>query len=224
MPVNRNLATASHPALEQFLARVAALTSERRVRPVVTPSGKRARGLFPSIKSPGRARYESLLEHDVLRVLEVCRKIRVIRTHPAVLALPGARLMHYTPDVQIERADGGALVETKATFFLSNEVARTRLGEVNRRLREHGVQFLVFIESDVQRPGFQDELKALLRLRPVVGRYRPRIDTSAWHPLLRPSTDADAERRWRAAQLECDALLERVMRRDPDEFINSFSR
>jgi hypothetical protein len=31
----------------------------------------------------------------------------------------------------------------------------------------------------------------------------------------------ELERRWRAAQQECDALLQRVMRRDPDDLIAS---
>ena len=72
--------------------------------------------------------------------------------------------------------------------------------------------------------GLQDELEQLLRLRPIVGCYRPHIDTSLWNPLKPAVVDFELERRWRAAQRECDALLARVMRRDPDDLIAAACR
>lgn len=213
-----------HPAtfdtrLQNFLNRVARLASNRKVRPVVTPSGKRARGLFPSIKSMGRARYESLLEQDVLRVLEVCATVRRLSTHPIVLALPGAQVMHYTPDVQIEWETDGALVETKASYFITKADSRRQLQEIVRRLAKEGLRLVLITEDDVRRIGFQDELKELLRIRPRVGRYRPSVDPTVWDPLRPSAVDPDLERRWRSAQQECDQLLLRVMRRDPDDLI-----
>jgi hypothetical protein len=210
--------------LESFFALVAGLTSKRKVRPVVTPSGKRARGNFPSIKTPLRARYESLLEQDVLRVAEVSSLVRVIRTHPAVLALPGDKPMHYTPDAQFEWPSGGALVETKATFFLAQQPSRDRLREVLKRLAANGLPLVLIVEHDVRKAGFQDEIKELLRLRPRIGRYRPSVDPTRWDPLGQAGTNEALERRWQDAQRECDALLERVMRRDPDDLITSATR
>ena len=212
------------PSLDDFLARIARLTSKRKVRPVVTPSGKRARGNFPSNKAPNRARFESLLEQDVLRPLEVSTRVRVLRTHPVVLALPGDPIVHYTPDVQVEGDEEGFLVETKATFFLTKTASRERLQECVRRLRLHGITLVVIVESDVRGHGFQEELKDLLRRRPLVGRYRPNIDTNLWNPLKPAIGDFELERRWRAAQRECDALLDRVMRRDPDDLIAAVCR
>ena len=205
--------------LDNFLARVARLTSKRKPRPVVTPSGKRARGNFPSIKAPARSRYESLVELDVLRVVEVSSKVRVLRTHPAVLALPGDQLVHYTPDAQLEWPTGGMLLETKASYFLTLEPSRLRLQEVVTRLAVQELHLLLIVEGDVRRVGLQDELKELLRLRPRVGRYRPSIDSTRWDPLGRSVADFQLERRWRAAQQECDELLRRVMRRDPGELM-----
>ena len=210
--------------LQRILTTIAELNSGRKVRPVVTPSGKRARGAFPSIKAPERARYESLLEQAVLRALEVSPRVRVVRTHPCVLALPGEPLIHYTPDVQVEGLDEAFLVETKATFFLKEPRARRRFREIVRRLGAHRVLLVLITEFDIH-DSLQEELKELLRLRPVVGRYRPRVDTSAWNPLQRPvAADLDLERRWREAKKECDALLERVMRRDPDELLGAVVR
>lgn len=221
MPTVPHRVTSAEDSLETFLKKVARLTSTRKVRPVITPSGKRARGNMPSIKAPGRARYESLLELDVLRVAEVSSKIRVLRTHPFVLALPGDRPMHYTPDAQFEWGTGGALLETKAAFFLTRESSRKRLQQVVLRLRNAGLGLLLVVEADVRPPGLQDELKELLRLRPSIGRRRRNIDVTRWDPLGRTVAHFELERRWRAAQQECDALLQRVMRRDPDDLIAS---
>ena len=221
MSVLSHLQVHSDRGLQQFLNRVAQIASNRKVRPVITPSGKRARGHFPSIKSAGRVRYESLLEQDVLRVLEVCATVRRLSTHPVVLALPGEKVVHYTPDVQIEWETGGALVETKASYFITKAESRRRLQEVVKRLAKQGLRLVLIIEQDVSRTGFQDELKELLRIRPRVGRYRPSIDAAAWDPLSPSAVDPDLERRWRSAQQECDQLLLRVMRRDPDDLISA---
>lgn len=152
--------------LENFLARIARLTSPRKPRPVVTPSGKRARGNHPSIKAPARSRYESGLELDVLRVAEVSSLVRVIRTHPVVLALPGEKLIHYTPDALFEWQTGGMLLETKASYFLTLERSRSRLLKIVARLATHGLHLVLIVEDDVHKPGFQDELEELLRQRP----------------------------------------------------------
>lgn len=205
--------------LENFLARVAGLTSKRKPRPVVTPSGNRARGNHPSLKAPTHARYESLVEFDVLRVAEVSSLVQVIRTHPVVLALPGAKVMHYTPDAQFEWRAGGQLVESKGSFLLRQEPSRSRLEEVVRRLAHNSLHLALIVEQDVRPAGLQDELKELLRMRPRVGRYRRSIDPTQWDPLGRSVVDFQLERRWRAAQQECDELLRRVIRRDPGELI-----
>lgn len=219
MPTNSHHTRLPQDGLEDFLARVSRLNSKRKPRPVVTPSGKRARGNFPSIKAPAYLRYESLLELDVLRVLEVSSKVRVLRTHPVVLALPGDPVMHYTPDVQLEWPSGGAIVETKAEYFLTLEAPRRRLKEIAARLAQHELHLVVIVGADVRAGGLQEELKDLLRLRPRVGRYRPGLDKARWDPLGTSTVDIHLEKRWRAAQNECNELLERVMRRDPGELI-----
>lgn len=221
MPVVSQQPNTVEPGLQEFLKRVARLHSNRPVRPVVTPSGKRARGHFPSLKARGHARFESLLEQDVLRVFEVSSTVVRFQTHPVVLALPGVPVKHYTPDVQIEELSGGALVETKATYFISKPESRRQLQEVVKRLAEQDLRLVLIDERDVRPAGLQDELKELLRLRPCVGHNRPSIDPTTWDPLGRSALDPVLERRWRAAQQECDQLLQRVMRRDPDELIAS---
>lgn len=206
--------------LEEFQARLAPLMTKRTVRRVITRSGALCRGRFPSIKVPHGARYESLLERDAWRIFEVAPSVRLVRTHPYVLALPGASALHYTPDACIEGQDTAALVETKARFFMRLPEHKQRLKEVIHRLKRHGLTLIVMDESDIRPDGLQQELEELLRLRPLVGRYRNTIDAAAWDPVGGASPGDAIERRWRDAKKVCDDLLQRVMRRDPDEFID----
>jgi len=69
----------------------------------------------------------------------------------------------------------------------------------------------------------QDELNELLRLRPRPGRYDPDQDPTAWGGLGRDVADAELLTRWHSAQQTCDALLKRVMRRDPDSLLGTIS-
>ncbi|WP_431100835.1 hypothetical protein [Roseateles noduli] len=224
MPSIRQIWPDSLPTAEAVELLIAALKSPRKVRPVVTPSGHRARGKFPSFK--GReTRFESLVEEDALRVLEVATTVLAIQTHPWVLSLTDVdgRGFYYTPDAFIVRSGDAMLVEFKGDWLLRLEDAKSTLLKTFRALESHGVPIALLTESDVRAAGLQDELKELLRLRPVGGRTRVGIDTSLWDVLGRTSPSGELMRRWRDAQRECDALLERVMRRGPDEAVESIA-
>lgn len=76
--------------VEEFLANIEKYKSSRKVRPVVTRSGHRATGLFPSIKAPVRScKYESLVERDFQRILEVSGMVKGVASHPYLLSAPG---------------------------------------------------------------------------------------------------------------------------------------
>lgn len=201
------------------------LISDRKPRRVVTPSGHRARGHFPSLKSR-ETLFESLVEEDALRVLEVAPSVLTVRTHPFVLRLkhPSPERtspLHYTPDSLVVLTDTSLVVEVKGDWLLKLPEARERLRQTLRALRIHDVPFALLTESDVRPAGLQLELKKLLRERPVGARIRSKVDATAWDPTGAVQPSGDMLRRWRAAQQECDALLDRVMRRDPDELIET---
>lgn len=198
--------------------------SNRKPRPVVTPTGYRARGNVPSFKTPmrigERSRFESLVEDDVCRVLEVASSVVHYVTHPYVveLALGGGR-QDYTPDAEVTMVETLALAEVKGDYWLTVESARKTLVKNARRLKQLGIPFLLLLESDVRADGLQDKLKLLLRERPVCNPRRRDLDPTQWDPSGRVQPNGDQLRRWREAQKECDALLDRVMRRDPDEVL-----
>jgi len=212
------------PTAEAVEQLIADLKSNRKVRPVVTPSGHRARGKFPSIKGK-ETRFESLVEEDALRVLEVAASVLTIQTHPWVLALcdVNGERFHYTPDSFVTRPDSAFLVEAKGDWLLKRPSSIDSLLRTFTALDAHGVPIALLTESDVRAPGLQDELKELLRLRPVGGRLRAGVAASLWDPVGGANPTAELLRRWRDAQRECDALLERVMRRGPDEAVAAFA-
>ncbi len=225
MPSIRQRWPSSLPTVEAVEQLIAALKSSRQVRPVVTPSGHRARGKFPSNK--GRdTRYESLIENDALRILEVAASVLGIQTHPWVLALtaPSGKVFHYTPDAFITRHGDALLAEVKGDWLLKLKVPVDAMLRAFAALDEQGVPMVLLTESDVRPPGLQEELKDLLRLRPVSGRNRSGRDASCWDILGTSSPTTSLLRRWCDAQRECDALLERVMRRGPDEAVEAFAK
>lgn len=215
------------PTTDEIEERIRKVTSDRKVRPVVTRTGQRARGLFPSIKSR-ETRYESLVEEDALRIFEVATAVRTIHSHPFVLKLADneggdGRLFHYTPDVFVTFSRTAALAEVKGDWLLKLSAQRTTLARNLLALRKHGIPMMLLAESELHPAGLQRELKELLRDRPVGARRRTGIDSTLWDPLGAVEPTADILRRWRQAQKECDELLDRVMRRDPDEVIDSLT-
>ncbi len=204
---------------------IESLNSGRKVRPVVTPSGHRARGYFPSLKAL-RARYETLVEEDTLRVLEVAPSVLTVQTHALVLALatgePGrSARMHYTPDFIVTLTGTATVVEAKGDWLLKLSEPRASLRRTLLAAQHHDLPLAVLSETDARPAGLQDELKLLLRERPTCNRRSLRLDTTRWDPTGRVEPSGQTLRRWREAQKACDELLDRVMRRDPDEVIAS---
>ncbi|WP_268167446.1 hypothetical protein [Roseateles hydrophilus] len=200
------------------------LISTRKPRPVVTPRGRRARGFQPSYKQAfsksSFPRFESLVEDDVLRVLEVAASVSRFVTQPYVVDLSDNGYRHdYTPDAEVTLQGSVALMEAKGDHWLTVESARTTLARNARRLKTLGIPFLLLLESDARPSGLQVELKLLLRERPACNPRRRGLDPTQWDPSGTVQPTGHQLRRWRDAQKECDALLDRVMRRDPDEVL-----
>jgi len=215
------------PDPDEFDKFIQPLRSDRKVRPVVTPSGHRARGHFPSLKG-SETHYESLVEEDALRIFEIATTVCKVHTHPYVLKLRtgGAavgKTFHYTPDAVVTFARTSSLIEVKGDWLLKLPKPKAGLLRILRALRQHEVAIALVTETDIRLAGLQEQLKQLLKIRPACIRLRKNIDTTAWDPTGAVQPDGDTLRRWRAAQQECDALLDRVMRRDPDEVIESLA-
>lgn len=206
----------------QFMRGLQAVSSERPVRPVVTPFGRRARGHVPARKSIGKARFESLLEQNVWRVLDTASSVRSFMTHPVVLRLNkgGGGAFHYTPDAVVRVGDvvhgDGVVLEVKARFFLMQDVTRQRTQTIARALNDSGLQYALLLDTDLN-DDFIETLNALWHQRPAMGRWGPDKDPDAWDVRGRTIPVEQTAAAWTAAKAECDALLQRVMHRDPGD-------
>jgi len=206
---------------DEFDSLIRRLLSKRKARRVVTPRGLRARGNFPSLKSHS-AHFESLVEEDTWRVAEVSTRVKAFTTHEHVVSFPRTDregIQDYTPDGCFRLGGRATLVEVKGDWLIRLASTRAALQETLRNARAAGAPLVLIAESDVREPGLQTELKELLRDRPSAGLRRRTIDTELWDPLEKTKPDAQTLRRWREAQKTCDELLDRVMRRDPDDYI-----
>lgn len=170
------------PNLDEFEKRAKPLISDRKVRPVVTPSGHRARGRFPSLKGR-KTNYESLVEEDALRIFEISTSVRKVHTHPYVLKLrtggPGGTSFHYTPDALLTFVGTAALVEVKGDWLLKLPKPRARLVRTLKALRLQALPVVLMTETDIRPLGLQTELQLLLKDRPVCTRLREKIDPTA---------------------------------------------
>ncbi|MGP8441619.1 Tn7 transposase TnsA N-terminal domain-containing protein [Burkholderia vietnamiensis] len=196
-------------------------TSSRRVRRIVTVSGRGVRGIFPSRKSAKPAQYESLSELMALIFLEVAPSVTAITTQPQVFEYPdGACRRRYTPDVAIGTTNGTVFLEVKDdTSLTSHSRAIVRLRAAARYLRQRGERFHLVLRSDLIANELQDRLQQLLSVRPMRSRYRPNIDATLWDPENGTCPSAEVLQQWENAKRECDALLHRIMKRDPDDLL-----
>lgn len=197
-----------------------ALLSTRNVSRVVTPGGVAPRGYPPSRKCRD-PKFQSLVEEDWGRVLELSSLVTAYETHPFVvdLSVPGEE-SSYTPDVLVWLGDHGAVMEIKPAGKLRSREVAARLETVSRGLAAHGIGLVLALDEDARANDLQRRLKLLQRLRPARGRWRDAIDCAAWDPERGTNVPDEVALLWFEAKNECDALLRRVMGRDPGELLS----
>lgn len=217
MPTDFNLG--QHDAAQSNSPASATAWPRYKVRRIVTVSGRGARGHFPSYKARGRLQFESLVEEDALRVVEIARTAANVRTQPEVLVLcVESRHFRYTPDVGFDWHGMPIFLEVKADQFGRSMATVKRLWRVRSGMLAAGLAWRLVLEGELRAASLQVELKDLLRLRPAPRRQRSGLDFRAWDPVDgSPPPDDVTATRWARAQAECDALLERVMQRDPGD-------
>ncbi len=192
--------------------------SNRKPRNIVTPRGRGARGYFPSRKALKPLKYESLVECDVLRTLEIATLPKILATQPCVLNLKdGDTTFRYTPDIVVETERARFFIEVKHAEFLDDPDHAAKLRKIVQGMRSAGLVIVPILSRDVRENDLQLELEILTRERPAPRRYRGDIDASVWDPLGCVVPSMELSERWSEAKRICDELLSRLMRRDPDE-------
>lgn len=189
--------------------------SHRQVRPVVTKTGHRARGVYPAKRATGKARYESLNEQRFWQAVDCSNRILTFVTHPFVLALPdGPKKIHYTPDaIFLDRVKGLVIFEAKAEYFLSKEDVRRDLIKKAQILKQCGLRFAVGLDSD--HAALHELLDDIQAVRPV-GRIPEGAEKTQWDPAAGTPPPPELCDAWERAKGLCDQLLQRAMDRGAD--------
>lgn len=150
-------------------------------RKVVTRSGRRIRGYFPSYKCGQMIAWESLLERDAILLLEFSQGVVSYRQQPAVIDYSdGEQMRKYYPDFEAV-LDGGEVVhlEIKPADELerSSVAAKYQLIAADYQRRRH--RFRVLTDKDIR---VQPLLGNLWLLRPLRGKRRgDEFPVGDWH-------------------------------------------
>lgn len=153
-----------------------AATNPRPVRKVVTRSTARVVGYFSSIKMDALIPWESQLELDCLRILEVDNNVIGIHAQPewVTYACQG-RERRYCPDFAVQYRDGSnRRIEVKYEADAVRPEMQERFVAVGSVYSAHRVEFRVMTESEIRREPRLANAKRMLRDLHLV----PRSDLS----------------------------------------------
>lgn len=135
-----------------------------RVRKVVTRSGKRFRGKFPSRKLGRMVQWESLLERDAILALEYLHEVATYQEQPSVEIYydESHQPRRYVPDFRAVFADGRELIiEIKPQARIETKEIGEKLAAIARRFEEQGRSYRVLTEIDIRREPFFSNLERL---------------------------------------------------------------
>lgn len=135
-----------------------------RVRKVVTRSGKRFRGKFPSRKLGRMVQWESLLERDAILALEYLHEVATYQEQPSIEIYydGGDQPRRYVPDFRAVFGDGRELlIEIKPEARVATKEISEKLGAIAKRFEEQGRHYRVLTENDIRREPFFGNLRRL---------------------------------------------------------------
>ncbi|UCU99254.1 TnsA endonuclease N-terminal domain-containing protein [Acidovorax radicis] len=135
-----------------------------RVRKVVTRSGKRFRGKFPSQKLGRMVHWESLLERDAIFHFEYHPLVLSYQEQPSIEIYydENGEQHRYFPDFCLIFRDGSELyIEVKPKCDLQTPEVRNKLQAVAKRFAEQGRRFHVMDEDTIRRQPLLENLRAL---------------------------------------------------------------
>lgn len=141
-------------------------------RRVITRSGRGFRGRYPSRKMGRMVEYESLIERDLIQLLEFSTGVVSYEEQPERLEyFDGETMRVYFPDFAVELVTGQRLhLEAKPQAKLDSIKTRTKYDHIAQHYANHrSEQYQVVTETVVRREPLHSNLRKLsgLRARPT---------------------------------------------------------
>lgn len=136
-------------------------------RKVVTRSGRRIRGYFPSFKMGRMIEWESLLERDAILLMEFSPGIVAFREQPErILYSDGLNQREYFPDFEITlQSDVRIHIEVKPEEKLLNNKVATKLRNVSAHYHRNDRQFRILTDRTIRRQPLLSNLQRLFYLK-----------------------------------------------------------
>jgi len=159
-------------------------------RKVITRSGRHFRGRYPSRKLGRMVEFESLIERDVILLLEFSRGVQSYQEQPVrIVYSDGQAMREYYPDFEAQLAsDPRVHIEVKPSEKLHSPKIATKLQQIATHYAQHRDEhFRVITELEARQEPLHSNLKMLspLRAKPVTSLYTlsMRIHGEPWHAL-----------------------------------------
>jgi hypothetical protein len=200
-------------------------TSLSKARQLVTRSGKRSRGRFPTAKAPVAQCYESQLELSAFRLLELAPSVQAFTAQPAQMRLQGAPVLRYTPDLAVVLVDGSQhLLEVKPARILLEPRVLERVTEIVRLYEERGDVLHFLLDIDLGPTPARGKLLRDALHWDEPSRIAPQLpwpehkdgpcgDAEEALPVCAPPPECFGTARLDAIRRDCDSTLERVLNR-----------
>lgn len=152
-------------------------------RKVVTRSGRKIRGHFPSLKMGQMVPWESLLERDAILLFEFSPGVRTFRAQPEeVVYVDQETTRRYYPDFEITGNGGRVIhVEVKPEAMLARPDVARKLRSVADHYRRQGRDYRVLTDQTIRREPLHRNLTLLGRfLKPMDGVEAVLPDLHVW--------------------------------------------
>ena len=134
-------------------------------RKVVTRSGRRIRGFFPSVKMNRMVEWESLLERDAILLMEFSPGVKSYREQPALIQYQdGDRLRRYFPDFEVV-GSGGLLIhlEVKPEKQLERPEVAAKLRAVAAHYASRQLNYRILTDVRIRAEPLHSNLRLLRR-------------------------------------------------------------
>lgn len=139
-------------------------------RRVVTPSKGRVVGRFFSGKNKRHVPWESQLERDCMRVLDILPEVEAYWSQPFGLMYEHyGKLKTYYPDIEVKTRTGRKIIEVKPNSKLIKSGIFDRFEVIRDLLREKGYSFEVWTEDQIRPEPLLSNVKLLQPYRLLGG-------------------------------------------------------
>jgi TnsA endonuclease-like protein len=130
----------------------------------VSHRGNNTIGRFPSLKMKRMISFESLIECDLLYLLDYEPEVERFEEQPLTIEYAdGSSLRHYTPDFHVVRFQHNLLIECKPQAFIGTEENRRKFNAAKAWCAEHDWTFGVVTDQDLRAGSRLSNVKFLTR-------------------------------------------------------------